>query len=59
MKKYRLALTYDEWRTIINALNDVRSSLIWEGRCTDPVDDVMIKIINAKTKRSYFGEVWL
>ncbi len=57
MKKYRLTLTYDEWRTVINALNDLRSSLIWEGRYTDSVDDVMIKIINAKTKRSYFGEV--
>lgn len=57
MKKYRLALTYDEWRTVINALNNLRSNLIREGRCTDPVDDVMIKVINAKTKRFYFREV--
>ena len=57
MKKYRLALTHDEWRTVINALNDLCSSLIWEGRYTDPVDDVMIKVINAKTKRFYFREV--
>lgn len=59
MKKYRLTLTYDEWRTVINALNDLRSSLIREGRYTDPVDDVMIKVINAKTKRFYFREVLL
>ncbi|MBR6658156.1 MAG: hypothetical protein IKL18_08320 [Oscillospiraceae bacterium] len=57
MKKYRLTLTYDEWRTVINALNDLRSSLIREGRYTDPVDDVMIKVINAKTKRFHFKEV--
>lgn len=57
MKKYRLTLTYDEWRTVINALNDLRSSLIREGRYTDPVDDVMIKVINARTKRFYFREV--
>ncbi|MBP1569846.1 MAG: hypothetical protein J6A12_05580 [Oscillospiraceae bacterium] len=50
-------MTCDEWRTVINALNNLRSNLIREGRYTDPVDDVMIKIINAKTKRSYFGEV--
>ncbi|MBR2042314.1 MAG: hypothetical protein IJ945_08090 [Oscillospiraceae bacterium] len=59
MKKYRLALTYYEWRTVINALNDLRSSLIREGRYTDPVDDVMIKVISTKTKHSYFEEVWL
>ena len=57
MKKYRLALTYDEWRTVINALNVLRSNLIREGRYTDSVDDVMIKVINAKTKRFYFREV--
>ena len=50
-KKYRIALDDSEWKIIINALNDFRNSLIQQGRYTDAVDDIMIKVINTKPKR--------
>ena len=50
-KKYRIALDDSEWKIIINALNDFRNSIIQQGRYTDAVDDIMIKVINTKPKR--------
>lgn len=49
-KKYRIVLDDSEWKIVINALNDLRNSLIRQGRYTDAVDDIMIKVINAKPK---------
>ena len=43
-----------EWKIVINALNDFRNSLIRQGRYTDAVDDIMIKVINTKPKRKLF-----
>ena len=52
MKKKRyIALDDSEWKIVINALNDFRNSLIQQGRYPDAVDDIMIKVINAKPKR--------
>ena len=51
MKKKRYTFTYDEWRLIIYALNNLRNSLIEEGKFTDTVDDALIAVTNAKTKR--------
>ena len=50
-KKYRIVLDDSEWKIVINALNDLRNSLIRQGRYTDAVDDIMIKVINTKPKR--------
>ena len=50
-KKYRIVLDYSEWKIVINALNDLRNSLIQQGIYTDAVDDIMIKVINTKPKR--------
>ena len=50
-KKYRIVLNDYEWKIVINALNDFRNSLIQQDRYTDAVDDIMIKVINAKPKR--------
>ena len=50
-KKRYIALDDSEWKIVINALNDLRNSLIQQGRYTDAVDDIMIKIINTKPKR--------
>ena len=36
---------------IINALNDKRNTLLKDGRYTDAVDEVLLKVINAKQKR--------
>ena len=53
-KKYRIVLDDSEWKIVINALNDLRNSLIQQCRYTDAVDDIMIKVINAKPKRKLF-----
>ena len=50
-QKYYLALTAEEWRLMLVALNTFRNRLISEGRYTDAVDEVLIKVANAKTKK--------
>lgn len=50
-QKYYLALTTEEWRLMIEALNKLRNRLISEGRYTDTVDEVLIKVANVKTKK--------
>ena len=50
-QKYYLALTNEEWRLMIESLNNLRNRLISEGKYTDAVDEVLIKVANAKTKR--------
>lgn len=50
-KKRYITLDDSEWKIVINALNDLRNSLIQQGRYTDAIDDIMIKVINAKPKR--------
>ena len=52
MEKKRYIILDDyEWKIVINALNDFRNSLIQQGRYTDAIDDIMIKVINTKPKR--------
>ena len=50
-QKYYLALSIEEWRLMLVALNTFRNRLISEGRYTDAVDEVLIKAANAKTKK--------
>ncbi len=51
-QKYYLALTTVEWRLMLETLNNLRNRLILENRYTDAVDEVLIKVANAKTKNS-------
>ena len=51
MKKNKYCITYDEWRLIIYALNNLRNSLISEGRYTDTVDDALLAVMRAKSKK--------
>jgi hypothetical protein len=51
MKKAKLYLTPEEWRTTIEALNDLRNKRIREGKCIDTVNDTLFTVVNAKTKR--------
>ena len=46
--KYYIYLTYEERRMLLNNLNDFRNKLIAEGRYTDLLDEVIIKVANAK-----------
>ena len=49
--KYYLALTTKEWRLMIECLNKLHNRLISEGRYTDAVDEVLVKVANAKIKK--------
>ena len=51
MKKTKYTLSIAEWRLVIYALNNLRNSLIAEGKFTDTVDDALIAVMKAKTKR--------
>ena len=55
--KYHLYLTPDERRTVINSLIDLRNDLISQGRYTDIIDELLIKLIKAKTKKIKIKEV--
>ena len=48
---YHIYLTYKEQRMLLNNLNDFRNKLIAEGKYTDLLDEVIIKVANAKLKR--------
>ncbi len=50
-KKYYIALDDFERRVVINCMNEMRNRLIAEGKYTDAVDDVLLKIIDAKMKK--------
>ena len=55
-QKYYLALTTEEWRLMIESLNNLRNRFISEGKYTDAVDEVLIKVANAKTKKFKIAE---
>ena len=55
-QKYYLALTTVEWRLMVETLNNLRNRLILENRYTDAVDEVLIKVANAKTKKFKIAE---
>ncbi len=49
--KYYLALNDQERRFVIESLNQLRNKLIADGKYTDAVDEVLLKIIGAKQKK--------
>ena len=51
MKKTKIFLSQEEWRVVINCLNGKRNSLIADGKHTDVVDDVLLKVMTAPTKK--------
>lgn len=50
-KKYHLYLTADEQSKVIQALINLKNNLIAQGRYTDAVDDVLLKVLSAKKKK--------
>ena len=50
-KKYYIALDDYERGPIINCLNEKRNKLIANGKYADAVDEVLLKILNAKQKK--------
>ena len=55
--KYHLYLTPNERRTVINSLIDLRNELVSQGRYTDIIDELLIKLTKAKVKRIKVKEV--
>lgn len=50
-KKYYIALDDYEKRMIINCLNEMRNSLIAQGKYTDAVEELLVKFSKAKQKK--------
>ena len=50
-KKYYIVLDNFERRMLLNNLNNYRNKLITEGKYSDLLDEVIIKVANAKLKR--------
>lgn len=50
-KKYHLYLTTDEQSKVIQSLIELKNNLIAQGRYTDAVDDVLLKVLSAKKKK--------
>ena len=50
-KKYYIALDDFERRVIVNCLNEMRNNLIANGKYTDALDEVILKVIHSKQKR--------
>ena len=55
--KYHIYLTPDELRTVINSLIDLRNDLLSQGRYTDIIDELLIKLTKAKVKKIKVKEV--
>ena len=55
-QKYYVELNRQEWRLIIEGLSRFRNKLIAAGRYTDAVDEMLIKVANAKTKKFKIAE---
>ena len=49
--KYHVYLNYEERRLVIISLNDLRNRLISEGKYTDLIDEVLVKVAKAKVKK--------
>ncbi|MEG6521389.1 hypothetical protein [Desulfotomaculum sp. 1211_IL3151] len=53
MKEEKRVLTLDQYEhgVMVNALNELRNDLIEEKRPTDAVDDLLLKTIDAPTRK--------
>ncbi len=49
--KYHVYLNYEERRLVIKSLNDLRNRLISEGKYTNLIDEVLVKVAKAKIKK--------
>lgn len=49
-KNYHLYLTDTEYTNVITTLINLKKNLIAQGRYTDAVDDVILKLVSSKKK---------
>ncbi len=50
-KKYYIAFDDFERRVVVNCMNEMRNKLIADGKYTDALDDVLLKVIHSKQKK--------
>ena len=50
-KRYHIYLDDYERRVVVNCLNEMRTRLLSEGKHSDPVDELLLKVIDASTKK--------
>ena len=50
-KKYHIYLTDDEQGRVIQSLINLKNNLIVQGRYTDAVDEVLMKVLSARKKK--------
>ena len=50
-KKYYIALDDFERRVVVKCMNEMRTSLIKDVKCTEALDEVLLKIIRSKQKK--------
>ena len=50
-KKYYIALDDFERRVVVNCMNETRNKLIADGKYTDALDEVLLKVIHSKQKK--------
>lgn len=50
-KKYHIYLTDDEQSREIQSLINLKNNLIVQGRYTDAVDEVLLKVLSARKKK--------
>ena len=55
-KRY-ITLDYYEWKELVNGINEYRKKVIDEGGYVDFVNEILLKIINAPTKKIRITEV--
>ena len=50
-KKYYISLDDFERRVVVNCMNEMRNKLIADGKYTDALDEVLLKVIHSKQKK--------
>ena len=50
-KKYYIALDAFERRVVVNCMNEMRNKLIADGKHTDALDEVLLKVIHSKQNK--------
>lgn len=53
-KKYLLRLDEYEWGILVNSLVFMRNGLIGEGKDTEPVNELLLKVIGMAKRKSLF-----
>ena len=50
-KKYYIVLDDFERRVVVICMNEMRNKLIADGKYTDALDEVLLKVIHSKQKK--------